>query len=155
MEIERKYLVPVLPKDLSRYDCLHIEQAYLCIAPVVRIRRQDESYFLTYKSSGFMVREEYNLPLDQASYEHLKEKIDGNLIAKKRYLIPLDNHLKAELDIFLAPFEGLRIVEVEFTTEAEALSFVPPAWFGAEVTFSEKYHNSFLSQADPKDLDRN
>ena len=47
-----------------------------------------------------MIRKEYNLPLTKESYEHLKEKIDGRLIEKTRYLIPLDNGLTAELDIF-------------------------------------------------------
>ena len=65
MEIERKFLIPKenLPTDLASYPCHRIEQGYLCTSPVVRIRRQDDEYFLTYKSKGLMSREEYNLPL--------------------------------------------------------------------------------------------
>jgi len=145
MEIERKFLITELPENLTQYNCRRIEQGYLCTAPVVRIRRQDEEYYLTYKSKGMMVRKEYNLPLTAEAYAHLREKTDGNLISKQRYLIPLNETLTAELDIFDAPFAPLMLAEVEFSSEEEANSFVPPAWFGEDVTFSGKYHNSYLS----------
>lgn len=145
MEIERKFLITELPENLTQYNCRRIEQGYLCTAPVVRIRRQDEEYYLTYKSKGMMVREEYNLPLTAEAYAHLREKTDGNLISKQRYLIPLNETLTAELDIFDAPFAPLMLAEVEFSSEEEANSFVPPAWFGEDVTFSGKYHSSYLS----------
>ena len=51
MEIERKFLVKELPAHLEDYLSHLIEQAYLCTSPVVRIRRQDEEYYLTYKGS--------------------------------------------------------------------------------------------------------
>ena len=56
MEIERKYLIHKLPEDLETYPCRKIQQAYLCTNPVVRIRRQDQDYYLTYKGGGLMVR---------------------------------------------------------------------------------------------------
>ncbi len=122
MEIERKFLITELPENLTQYNCRRIEQGYLCTAPVVRIRRQDEEYYLTYKSKGMMVREEYNLPLTAEAYAHLREKTDGNLISKQRYLIPLNETLTAELDIFDAPFAPLMLAEVEFSSEEEANS---------------------------------
>ena len=65
MEIERKYLIDAtkLPFSPEDYPVHHIEQGYLCTEPVVRIRKDNEDYFLTYKSKGLMSREEYNLPL--------------------------------------------------------------------------------------------
>ncbi len=42
MEIERKYLIRHLPDHLGEYPCRQIEQAYLSINPVVRIRRESE-----------------------------------------------------------------------------------------------------------------
>ena len=147
MEIERKFLVPVLPENLASCPCHLIEQAYLCTSPVVRIRRQDDDSILTYKGSGMMAREEYNLPLTKESYEHLLPKADGIVITKKRYVLPLGTeNLKAELDIFEGRHEGLRIVEVEFESEEQANRFTPPAWFGEDVTFDGRYHNSHLSQ---------
>ncbi len=145
MEIERKYLLHQLPDHLEQYPFHKIEQGYLCTAPVVRIRRQDQEYYLTYKGSGLMIREEYNLPLTEEAYLHLREKADGILLSKTRYLLPLTDGLTAELDIFDAPYDGLWLVEVEFPNQESAEKFVPPKWFGEDVTFSSRYHNSTLS----------
>ena len=93
-----------------------------------------------------MCREEYNLPLNRTSFEHLKEKIDGILIKKRRYLIPLTDKLTIELDVFEDELAPLQLAEVEFETKEEAEACTPPAWFGEDVTFSSKYHNSTLSK---------
>ena len=143
-EIERKYLVKQVPENLASYPFHEIEQGYLCTEPVVRIRRQDEEYYLTYKSKGLMIREEYNLPLTEDAYFHLREKIDGRLISKRRYLIPLDPYT-LELDVFHSPKDDLILAEVEFPSEEDALTFTPPDWFGEDVTNSSLYHNSRLS----------
>lgn len=152
MEIERKYLIDraLMPADCLSCPFHQIEQAYLSTDPVVRVRREDDSCYLTYKSKGKMVREEYNLPLTSESYAHLLSKADGTVLTKKRYLIPLEqagagSGLTIELDIFEGSYEGLILAEVEFSSEEEALSFVPPAWFGREVTFSGEYQNSVLA----------
>lgn len=145
MEIERKYLIQTMPA-LEQYSYHLIEQAYLCTDPVVRVRRQDEEYILTYKGKGMLAREEYNLPLTKESYEHLLSKADGNVLTKKRYLIPLACGLTAELDIFEGKFAGLTLAEVEFPDQNTADTFTPPLWFGEEVTFSSIYHNSVLSR---------
>lgn len=148
MEIERKYLIKKesLPRNLDTCPHLEIEQAYLCTEPVIRIRRQDDSYYLTYKSKGLMVREEYNLPLTAQSYRHLREKADGILIQKTRYQLPLPQNLTIELDVFHGRYEGLFLAEVEFPDESAAREFIPPDWFGEDVTFSSRFHNSTLSQ---------
>ncbi len=145
MEIERKFLISHLPENLESYPCRQIEQGYLCTQPVVRIRRQDDSYYLTYKSGGMMVREEYNLPLTAEGYAHLKPKADGIIITKKRYCIPYQNYT-IELDIFEGEIAPLILAEVEFPSEDEALKFTPPEWFVKDVTHSYLYHNSYLSQ---------
>lgn len=144
MEIERKYLVHGLPADYQDYPFHQIEQGYLCTEPVVRVRREDDTYYMTYKSKGLMVREEYNLPLTKEAYGHLIAKADGNVLVKKRYLIPFDRWT-VELDVFEGKFDGLVLAEVEFETEEEAKSFEAPEWFGEDVTFSGEYQNSRLS----------
>lgn len=148
MEIERKYLIDPtkLPFDPKQYPCRHIEQGYLCTEPVVRIRRDNDAYFLTYKSKGLLVREEYNLPLTAESYAHLKEKVDGRLITKNRYVIPLEDRLHIELDFFSDHFAGLVLAEVEFPDKDRADTFLAPDWFGEDVTFSHQYQNSTLSK---------
>mgnify|MGYP003272472872 FL=1 len=147
MEIEKKFIPNEIPKDLAQFKYHKIEQAYLNTAPVVRIRKQDDEYYLTYKGGGMMAREEYNLPLNAESYQHLREKVDGNIITKTRYLIPInDGNLTAELDIFEGKFSGMLLVEVEFDSIEQADAFQKPDWFGEEVTHDKMYHNSYLSK---------
>ena len=71
MEIERKFIVHNLPDNLDSYPHSEIEQGYLCMEPVIRIRRMNKQYFLTFKSKGLMARTEHEFPLDKAAYEHL------------------------------------------------------------------------------------
>lgn len=146
MEIERKYLIKELPMDLEHYSKRELEQGYLCTEPVIRIRKDNDNYELTYKSKGLMVREEHTLPLTKDSYEHLKQKVDGRIISKTRYLIPFDEKLTIELDVFHNDLAPLLLAEVEFPNEELANAFLPPAWFGEDVTFSTQYHNSNLSK---------
>ncbi len=82
MEIERKYLIDTLPEDYQDYPCRHIEQAYLNTDPVIRIRKDNNKYELTYKSKGLMAREEYNLPLDEASVTFSSEYHNSTLSLK-------------------------------------------------------------------------
>ncbi len=160
MEIERKFTVKNLPENLTSYPCHVIEQAYLNTDPVVRIRRQDNTYYLTYKGKGLLAREEYNLPLNETAYYHLRAKADGNVISKKRYVIPITQPafakpveiladgllLNVELDLFEEPFAPLIIAEVEFPSKEIAEAFVPLDWFSQDVTNDPAYHNSNLSQ---------
>lgn len=82
------------------------EQGYLSTSPVVRVRMDNDEYYLTYKGKGLLAREEYNLPLTKESYEHLIKKADGNIITKKRYEIPDNSGHTIELDIFEGVFRG-------------------------------------------------
>ena len=153
MEIERKFLIRSVgdvPGGPDAYPYHEIEQGYLNTDPVVRVRKSDEDYYLTYKGDGMMAREEYNLPLTAEAYRHLIQKADGIVITKRRYLIPLPDHLTCELDVFGGAYEGLLLAEVEFSSEEEANAFVPPDWFGEDVTFDGRYHNSRMSQGDMK-----
>ena len=161
MEIERKFTIKKLPANLESYPFHHIEQGYLNVSPVVRIRKEDEEYYLTYKGSGMMAREETNLALNHDAYYHLREKVDGRIISKRRYLIPLphptfreekgitpppaDYELTIELDIFDPPFAPLIMAEVEFGSREAAEAFIPPTWFDKDVTYCQEYHNSYMA----------
>ncbi len=157
MEIERKFQIARMPEDLEQYKKKEIEQGYLCIDPVIRIRKSNDNYILTYKSRIGMIErpdeialtcEEVELALTKESYEHLKEKKDGNIIYKTRYLIPLEGGLTAELDVFHKQLEGLQFVEVEFSNEEEAGKFKLPDWFGKDVSFDKRYKNNYLAFID-------
>lgn len=151
MEIERKYLVKQLPENLGKYPHCVIEQGYLCTKPTIRIRRKNNDYILTYKSRQNVspavdtcVNVEEEFPLSKEAYEHLKEKTDGILVCKTRYYIPYQKYT-IELDLFEAPYDTLRIAEVEFPTTEEAVQFCPPSWFGENVSGDIHFSNSYLA----------
>ena len=145
MEIERKFIVSELPADLESYPHAEIEQGYLCMEPVIRIRRMDKEYFLTFKSKGLLSRTESEFPLDKKTYEHLLPKIDGILIQKTRYRIPTEHGYTIELVVFHDTHEGLVMAEVEFPSEEAALEYEGPEWLGDEVTFDARYQNNNLA----------
>ena len=150
MEIEKKYTVKYLPEGLEQYDHHVIEQAYLTCEPAIRVRREDDRYYMTYKGTGgsnsALSHEEYNLPLTADAYDTLAKKADGTVIRKNRILIPYGAYT-IELDIFAEPFKPLIIAEVEFESVDEANDFVPPDWFDEDVTGQRKYSNAYLSRS--------
>jgi len=149
MEIERKFLVKQLPENLESYSHSRLTQSYISRSPVIRLRKieKDEavSYVLTVKSGGLSVRQEFELPLQEAEYERLFQKVEGRVLQKLRYLIPLEDGYTAELDRFEGELSGLMLVEVEFPTVEAMNAFKAPEWFGEDVSESAKYHNSVLS----------
>ena len=147
MEIERKFLVRALPPDLEAYPHTALEQAYLCRRPVLRVRREGERYVFTCKGEGLLERQECNLPLDRPAYEALLAKTEGGRVSKTRYRIPYEG-LTIELDVFAGALAPLVLAEVEFESRAQALAFLPPDWFGREVTEDPAYTNAALSLAE-------
>ncbi len=171
IEIEKKFMVKCLPEELNKYTFHMIEQAYLNVHPAIRVRREDDIYYMTYKGAhsqneGEIGQVEYNMPLDKESYERLSSKAEGNVIKKKRYLIPLNDdayttdyladhkelkrkieelEVKIELDVFEDMFDGRVIAEVEFPDEESAKMYRPASWFEREVTGDPKYSNASMS----------
>lgn len=155
MEIERKFTIKKLPENLEQYEKKEIEQAYLCSKPTIRIRKSNEDYILTYKSKLGLkfpedvtarACEEVELPLTKSAYEHMKEKADGSVISKTRYILPLDQEHKIELDVFHGYLDGLMFAEVEFLSEEDAASFELPDWFLEDVTFDHRYSNAVMTR---------
>ena len=52
MEIERKFLIPALPPDYQSWEAIQMEQGYLSTAPVVRVRKENDEYYLTTNQKG-------------------------------------------------------------------------------------------------------
>lgn len=145
MEIERKYLVPLLPDLSMSFKSVTITQAYICIDPEIRIRNMGNQYFLTQKSSGMLIREEIEREVTfDTFYENYKNKI-GNVINKTRYYFSLENGFIAELDVYGDSLNGLLTVEVEFPDERSAHLFNRPNWFGMEITNDGRYKNKSLA----------
>lgn len=155
MEIERKFKVLKLPKDLEKYSKKKIEQGYLCIKPTVRIRKSDNTYTLNYKWKDPNVKEksaiqniEYEMPLTENNYKILVNKVENHIIIKTRYNIKLENNLKVELDVFHGNLEGLVFAEVEFPNVETSENFEKPNWLGEDISFDKRYDNTYISKID-------
>lgn len=153
MEIERKFLCAKLPNNLENFKCRKITQGYISSEPTIRIRKFDNSYFLTIKSKGEISREELELEISDIEYNNLCKKVENNFINKYRYLIPIENNLIAELDIYLDELKGLTTIEVEFDSIEECNEFIPPDWFGEDISYKNEYKNVNLAKGMTKGLE--
>jgi adenylate cyclase len=144
IERERRFLVPNVPDALP--DPFRIIQGYLMTQPAaVRVRRRDDDYFLTIKTGSGLARTEIERRLDADEFEAVWAVADALRIEKRRYVIALASGDTAELDLFDGELAGRRIVEVEFDDDTSAAAFVPPDWFGREVTDDGRYTNAALA----------
>lgn len=154
IEIEKKYLIRAcdLPANYKKYKSHKISQGFLSIAPCIRVRKQDNNYYFTlktippkeYNKYDDLVRTEVEIEIPKKVYNDLISKCNGNIIVKRRYMIPYRRHT-IELDIFENELKGLVYAEVEFKSVKDANNFVPPVWFHKDVTNIDKYKNTMLS----------
>ena len=144
MEIERKFLIEKIPFALDEYKCDKIKQGYFSISPEKRVRKRGDVYILTEKGEGDLIREEKERIIDKEMGEELFAMSKTYIIEKTRYYIPYDSYT-IELDIYEGRHKGLTVAEVEFESERQALDFVPPAWFGEDITRDKSYKNMMLA----------
>jgi CYTH domain-containing protein len=104
-----------------------------------------EQYYQTIKGFGTKKREEFEVELLKPQFSTLWPLCNNLIIHKYRYEIPLEGGKHADLDIYKNELKGLYTVEVEFDTEEECDSFMPPDWFGLEVTEDSRYSNFQLT----------
>lgn len=148
MEIERQFLVMdaatvPLRQAVARH---HIEQGYLSFQPELRIRHMDEKYFFTFKSAGGLVRREEEFAITAEDYASLREHVQGELLVKQRYELPLSPGEMAVYDVYEEGLQGLCMVEVEFPSVEVAQAFTPPFWFGQEITYDARLTAANLVQ---------
>lgn len=150
-EIERKFLV-ALDWSPGGIDPIPVRQGYLTdngAGTEIRVRAHGRRRLMTVKrrrsSSGAAVRDEIEFPLPEDVFDELWLLTEGQRVAKLRYLVPLGD-FEASVDVYADRNDGLRVVEVEFTSEEAAAGFVPPDWFGPEVTGDPRYGNRRLAQ---------
>jgi len=148
IEIERKFLVrnsSFIALSTSHVD---IRQGYISRDPdrTVRIRQKGDHAYLTFKSrpdeKGWS-RFEYEREVSLSDAEALFDLCLPGIISKTRYLVPIENNLVVEVDVFHGIHEGLVLAEVEL--ESVEQTFQKPNFLGEEVTGDERYYNSYLS----------
>ena len=151
MEIERKFLLNSLPSVKALLG-REIEQGYISREPEIRIRKKGDKHYITFKGQGDLSRAETEISISADEYAQLCGFVTScRVIKKTRYEIPLENGLVAELDEYHDALAGFYAVEVEFASEEEAKAFVPPVWFGRELTYEDRVKNmnlAYLSDAD-------
>ena len=143
MEIERKFLIEK-DIDLSGLEYRDIVQGYICLDPEIRVRAMDGKYYRTDKSQGDMVREEREREISCTMYNILMDNREGGVLEKRRYYMPYGKYT-VEIDVYGRSLTGLKVAEVEFETEEEALAFTPPDFLGREVTCDKRYKNKNLA----------
>lgn len=147
-EIERKFLLTQLPPHLDQLSNNLIEQGYLAIDPhgsQVRLRKKRDALFLTAKRGNGIVRDEHEIELTRAQFDALWPLAEGRRLVKRRYEMPYRG-CTIEIDVYGGANRGLTVAEVEFETEQAATEFVPPDWFGEDVSNRPEYSNSNLAR---------
>ena len=124
-EIERKFLLRGDPASrLGNEVGEHLRQGYLAIdqAVEVRVRIGSESAAVTVKAGRGIVEV-------------------GFAAARRAGRADV-----AEVDIYHGSLAGLSVAEVEFASESSAAEFVPPHWFGRELTGDDRWSNAQLAR---------
>jgi CYTH domain-containing protein len=147
MEIERKFLLAADPPLPTGSHASRLRQGYVAVASdrgEVRVRDEDGACTLTVKQGAGLTRAEHEVSITPDLFAELWPHTEGRRLEKIRHRLPLERWV-AEVDVFAGDLDGLRLVEIEFATEDDAVGFVPPAWFGLEVTADPRYKNQSLA----------
>ena len=151
---------PVIPENITRvvFDYEQFSGDEFTINAIVTDISADgalgkERYILTVKTGGLMAHEEFETDISKEAYERLCAKACGNVITKDRYVLPLEDDLKLELDIFHGAFEGLILGEVEFPSEEKARDYTPPSYIKEDVTMDGRFHNNRMSMMSSEEIE--
>ena len=144
-EIERKFLVCSDAFKSQATTSYEIMQGYLCKEPgkTIRVRIRDARAFLTIKSSRLregLAKFEWEREIELADARELMQICLPGAISKTRYIIPINDKRKWEVDVFHGRLDGLVLAELELEDEHEA--FERPDWLGEEVTGQPQYYNA-------------
>ena len=156
-EIERKYTIKYLPDDIFIEKIENIEQVYIYhdkntlirirkIESKMKDKKQSLNYIYTVKTKGDIkyenscnVAQKYEIEsnITKEYYEELLPRRISNKITKTRLVVPIQNNLKVEIDIYYDYLEDFLTAEVEFPNEEDANKFNKPDWLGEELGYKE------------------
>jgi CYTH domain-containing protein len=146
-EIERKFRLSRPPDGLG--DGTRLRQAYLAVdgGVEVRVRSDGDRHVLTVKSGAGLERGEVEVPVGAAEFDELWAMAGDRHLEKVRHRVDVGGWT-AEVDLYAGALDGLAVVEVEFPSRSEAEAFVPPDWFGTEVTGDPAWSNAALARGE-------
>lgn len=145
-EIERKFLLAAMPDEEFNQQ-RKISQGYVFLSPgEMRIRRDNQDFFLTVKGDGTISREEWEEKIPEWVFNTLWPKTAGCRVSKLRSLRIWQGH-HLEFDLYQDQLSGLFTMECEFSSQEEAERFVVPDWVGkfVEVTNDFRFKNKNLA----------
>ena len=153
-EIERKYAVNYLPKELKITNIIDIEQAFIYkdAKTVIRIRKIQNKksnsieYIYTVKTKGDIQHQkdanianayEIESYIQEEEFDKLIKNKISSIIRKTRMVIPIGDNLNVEMDIYKDYLQDFITAEVEFPSEEVANTFQKPEWLGEEMQYKE------------------
>lgn len=160
IERERTYLAKAIPEGLE--DC---PQKELCdvyfpketVHPHLRLRQQGDKFEMTKKhrlnpdDASSLV--EQTIELTEEEFLALATA-DGKQVKKTRYYLEY-NGRTLEIDVFKGQLAGLVLVDAEFDTEEEKLSFKIPDFCLVEVTQEDFLAGGMLCGKGYQDIEEN
>ncbi|AZK48489.1 CYTH domain-containing protein [Paenibacillus lentus] len=152
LEIERKFLLREIPQALIEEGQLQlksehrIEQTYLALAgdQELRVRRirdlatEEITYTHTFKKGHGLLREEIEYEISKEIYEQITRIHQSVPLTKNRVTADWSGRI---IEIDLYDQIDLMVLEVEFSSEEEATQFIPPVWFGLDISTNKEYSN--------------
>ncbi|MBR2705164.1 MAG: hypothetical protein IKE91_06830 [Clostridia bacterium] len=145
IEIERRFLVKNMDKVnelVKQYTdskkTIIQDYVYSDVLTAIRkrkiVKNDNEKYIYTIKT-GFnsLSINEFEEEMTKEQYDSIKPDSSRWTIEKDRYIIPYENGLKIELDVFHGKYEGLIFAEIEFESEDQAKNANIPDWFDVEI----------------------
>lgn len=150
VEIERKFVLQIVPHKNFIGEGVALRQGYVAEdgEVSVRIRITPTRALLTVKAGVGLTRTEVEVEISPEQADALWPHTSTRRIVKSRHRVQLDGQqqLVAEVDVYAGELDGLYTVEVEFPSEEQAAAFVPPEWFGIEVTGDRAWTNAALAR---------
>ena len=145
-EVERKFLLDTLPDNIEQQPNNLIRQGYVVTdaSNEVRVRAKGENYYLTIKQGSGLSRNEVEMAISEDQFNALWELTVDKRVEKIRYDYQGPASL-IEIDIYNNGLSPLKVAEVEFSSVEESRHFIPPSFFGREVTEDKLYKNAALA----------
>ena len=149
MEIERKFLIPdVYVKELFERDAerLEIEQYYVTVGTTEeRYRRVNGDCFFAVKrdTGSSLSRLETETPCGGNDFEKNLPEKKGRIIQKERHILRYEN-LKIEMDFYKGEPYMIRRSR-GYAPLPFMKKFLPPYFFGKEITGDARYRNRNLA----------
>lgn len=157
-EYERRFFpdLATFTCDTFLYSSVLITQAYLEDEMRTRIRDEldlstySHTYTQTRKTGEGVSRGEAEHEITKHEYVKLLQRAACSLV-KRRYFMPWGKYT-VQVNFFEGPLGRYIQIEVEFASEEEANAFIPPEWFGVEVTDDKRHDNYSLAKYGCKEL---